>query len=181
MRHCWKGCRKSWKSKTCRRLKPTPKNERRRRGPEGPLYPNSKRSVGRCVPASLLYFAGAVRQNNCLSAIRAPARNSVKFRGWLLMLLFVHVLLHPLVHAIGTSGAASDLARVSASSTPPDSSLTTGDQCELCRVGHNTIVTPALPQADLMNPRWIRVALQAVNYSSLQAGDRIPSRAPPSL
>jgi hypothetical protein len=97
------------------------------------------------------------------------------------MLLFVHVLLHPLVHAVGTSGAASDLARVSASSTQPNSSLATGDQCELCRVGHNTIVTPQLPQADLLNPRWIRVALQAVNYASLQADHRTPSRAPPSL
>ncbi len=97
------------------------------------------------------------------------------------MLLFVHVLLHPLVHVIGTSGAASDLVRVSASSTQPDSSLATGDQCELCRVGHNTIVTPRLPQADLLNPRWIRVTLRAVNYASLQADQRIPSRAPPSL
>jgi hypothetical protein len=97
------------------------------------------------------------------------------------MLLFVHVLLHPLVHAIGTSGAASDLARVSASSTQPNSSLVTGDQCDLCRVGHNTIVTPQLPQADLLNPRWIQVALEAVNYASLQADHRVPSRAPPSL
>jgi hypothetical protein len=97
------------------------------------------------------------------------------------MLLFVHVLLHPLVHAVGTSGAASDLARVTVSSTQPDSSLAASDQCELCRVGHNTIVTPQLPQDDLLNPRWIRVALQAVNYGSLQADHRIPSRAPPSL
>ncbi len=97
------------------------------------------------------------------------------------MLLFVHVLLHPLVHAMGTSGAVSDLACISASSTQSNDSLAAGDQCELCRVGHNTIVTPQLPQADLLNPRWIRVALQAVNYNSLQAGHRIPSRAPPSL
>ena len=41
------------------------------------------------------------------------------------MLLFVHVLLHPLVHVIGPSGAASDLARVTASSTQSDSSLAT--------------------------------------------------------
>jgi hypothetical protein len=97
------------------------------------------------------------------------------------MLLFVHVLLHPLVHAIGTSGAASDLACVSGSSTQSNNSLAASDQCELCRVGHNTIVTPQLPQADLLNPRWIRVALQAVNYASLQAEHRLPSRAPPSL
>ncbi len=96
------------------------------------------------------------------------------------MLLFVHVLLHPLVHAIGTSGAASDLASIT-SSTQSNSDLVAGDHCELCRVGHNTIVTPQLPQADLLNPRWIRVTLQAVNYGSLQADQRIPSRAPPSL
>ena len=96
------------------------------------------------------------------------------------MLLFVHVLLHPLVHAVGTSGAASNIA-VSASSTQPDASLNSGDQCELCRVGHNTVVTPRLPQSDLLNPRWIRTALQTVNYASLQAGHRLPSRAPPSL
>jgi hypothetical protein len=103
----------------------------------------------------------------------------VKFRGWLLILLFVHVLLHPLVHAVGTS-AASPLA-VSTSSTQSESNLNSGDRCELCRVGHNTIVTPRLPQSDLLNSRWIRTTLQAVNYASLQAGHRLPSRAPPSL
>src|SRR5208337_4386130 len=97
------------------------------------------------------------------------------------MLLFVHVLVHPLVHAVGASGAASSLASVSASSTRSDGNLAAGDQCELCRVGHNTIVTPRLPQSDLLNPRWIRTALQAVNYASLQSDHRIPSRAPPSL
>ncbi len=97
------------------------------------------------------------------------------------MLLFVHVLLHPLVHVVGASGATSDLARVTSTSSQFDSNLTTSDQCGLCRVAHNTIVSPQLPQADLLNPRWIRVALQAVNYASLQADYRLPSRAPPSL
>ena len=96
------------------------------------------------------------------------------------MLLFVHVLLHPLVHAAGTSGAADHLA-VSTSSTQSDANLNAGDQCELCRVGHNTIVTPRLPKSDLLNPRWIRTTLQAVNYASLQSDHRLPSRAPPSL
>ena len=96
------------------------------------------------------------------------------------MLLFVHVLLHPLVHAMGTTGAASSLASVS-SSTQSGNGLISGDQCELCRVGHNTIVTPQLPAAELLNPRWIRTALQAVNYASLYSGRRPPSRAPPSL
>jgi len=96
------------------------------------------------------------------------------------MLLFVHVLLHPLVHAVGASGAATSLA-VSTSSAQSDGNLNAGDQCELCRVGHNTIATPRLPQSDLLNPRWIRTTLQAVNYASLQSDHRIPSRAPPSL
>jgi len=96
------------------------------------------------------------------------------------MLLFVHVLLHPLVHLAGTTGTASSLA-VSAGSTALDANLNSGDQCELCRVGHNTIVTPELPKSELLNPKWIRTTLQAVNYASLHAGHRIPSRAPPSL
>jgi hypothetical protein len=104
----------------------------------------------------------------------------VKFRGWLLLLLFVHVLLHPLVHVVGPSRAASNRA-VSAGSTVTDASLNSVDQCELCRVGHNTMVTPQVPKTDLLNPRWIRTTLRAVNYSSLQADHRLPSRAPPSL
>ncbi len=95
------------------------------------------------------------------------------------MLLFVHVLLHPLVHAIGTS-AATGFA-ISGSTTQSDASLNSGDQCELCRVGHNSIVTSQLPKSALLNPRWIQTTLQAVNYESLRAGHRIPSRAPPSL
>ena len=98
-----------------------------------------------------------------------------------MMVLFVHVLLHPLVHAIGTSGAEGNLASVSTSSTQSNNSLAAGDQCDLCRVGHSTIVTPQLPKRDLLNPRWIRTTLQAVNYASLQASRAIPSRAPPSL
>jgi len=96
------------------------------------------------------------------------------------MLLFVHVLLHPLVHAVGTSGAADHLT-VSTSSMHSDANLNAGDQCELCRVGHNTIVAPGLPKSELLNPRWIRTTLQAVNYASLQSDHRLPSRAPPSL
>jgi len=97
------------------------------------------------------------------------------------MLLFAHVLAHPVVHAIGASGAASSLACVSASSTQSANNLASGDQCELCRVGHNSIVTPLLPKTALLNPRWIRTALQAVNYASLRVGRGTPSRAPPSL
>ncbi len=104
----------------------------------------------------------------------------MKLRGWLLMLVFVHVLLHPWVHAMGTTKAVSNHATVSPSSGRYDN-LASSDQCELCRVGHNATVTPRLPKTDLLNPRWIRTTLQAVNYASLQADRSLPSRAPPSL
>lgn len=96
------------------------------------------------------------------------------------MLVFVHVMLHPWVHAMGTAKAPSSLISISASSTQSND-LTSSDQCELCRVGHNATVTPRLPKTDLLNPRWIRTTLQAVNYASLQADRSLPSRAPPSL
>jgi len=104
----------------------------------------------------------------------------VKFRGWLLLLLFVHVLLHPLVHVAGLSGTPNSTA-VCAPPAGADASLNSADQCELCRVGQNTIFTPQLPKADLLNPRWIRTALQEANYASLHADRAISSRAPPIL
>jgi Protein of unknown function (DUF2946) len=104
----------------------------------------------------------------------------VKFRGWLLVLLFLHVLLHPLVHASATITPATALPSISGSAQSGHG-LATGDHCELCRVGHNLIGVPQLPQTDLLNPSWIHTTLQAVNYASLQASRSIPSRAPPSL
>lgn len=104
----------------------------------------------------------------------------MKFRGWLLLLLFAHVLLHPWVHALGATKTVSNHASVS-TADGPWIDLTSGDRCELCRVGHNATVTPRLPKTDLLNPRWIRTTLQAVNYASLQADRSLPSRAPPIL
>jgi len=96
------------------------------------------------------------------------------------MLLFLHVMLHPLVHAMDIdSASASDILTFHASSSAHGQQ--TGDQCELCRVGHNATAAPQLPKTHLLNPRWIHIALQAVNYESLQADLRLPSRAPPVL
>lgn len=103
----------------------------------------------------------------------------MKLRGWLLLLLFAHVMLHPWVHAIGNV-PARDLVSISGSSNSPDHGLNSIDQCELCRIGHNANIAPALPRSERLNPRWIHVALQAVNYASLQADLRRPSRAPPT-
>lgn len=105
----------------------------------------------------------------------------MKFRGWLLLLLFAHVMLHPWVHAIGVSKVANTKTSICGSASDLDKNMASGDQCELCRVGHSATVTPKLPQADFLNPSWIHTALQAVNYASLQADQRRPSRAPPSL
>jgi hypothetical protein len=114
-------------------------------------------------------------------SIRIFGWGSMKLRGWLLMLLFVHVMLHPWVHAVGTAGAGNHRATVSDTSKAPASGLAAADQCELCRVGHNATVTAGLAKTDLLNPRWIRTTLQAVNYASLQADRSLPSRAPPTL
>jgi hypothetical protein len=105
----------------------------------------------------------------------------VKVRGWLLMLLFAHVLLHPWVHVMGASNANGDRTSVSSSSTSSQHDVASGDQCELCRVGHNATVTPRLLKLEFLNPQWVRVTLQSVNYASLQAECSLPSRAPPSL
>jgi len=104
----------------------------------------------------------------------------LKLRSLILLLLFVHVLLHPWVHTIGTAKIARSTVSVT-KSTPANTGVTSGDRCELCRVGHNAAATSRLPQTDLLNPRWIRTTLQAVNYASLQADRRLPSRAPPVL
>ncbi len=104
----------------------------------------------------------------------------MKLRGWLLMVLFLHVMLHPLVHAIEIGSAAASDIRVS-HALPPTHGALTGDQCELCRIGHSASAAPQLPRTHLLNPHWIHTALQAVNYESLQADLRLPSRAPPAL
>ncbi len=98
-----------------------------------------------------------------------------------MLVVFVHVLLHPWVHAMGTVKPASDHLSVSDTSTALQSDLSSADRCELCRVGHNARVSPKLPKTDLLNPRWVHITLQAVNYASLQADRRLPSRAPPVL
>jgi hypothetical protein len=106
---------------------------------------------------------------------------TLKLRAGLLLILFAHVLLHPWVHAMGTAKLAGAPVSVSRSSNPTGSGVVSREQCELCRAGHNATLAPKLPQADLLNPIWIRITFQAVNFVSLQADRRLPSRAPPIL
>lgn len=105
----------------------------------------------------------------------------MKLRAGVLLLLFVHVLLHPWVHAIGSAKLASTPAKVVSSLPSSEGGVLSGDQCELCRVGHNATVTSQLTKTALLNPRWIRTTLQAVNYASLQTDRKLPSRAPPTV
>ena len=105
----------------------------------------------------------------------------MKLRGWLLLLVFAHVLLHPWMHAVEATHVANHTASVANSNPTPSSLVASSDRCELCRVGHSGAVVPQLPQVDLLNPSRIATALQAVNYASLQADLRRPSRAPPVL
>ena len=124
-------------------------------------------------------FSHSVPHNTCCNISRSE--DSLKVRTWLLILLFVHVLVHPWVHAIGMGTTTSDQRSFSSSSTVPQHGLAAADQCELCRVSHNATVTIPHAITELLNPHWIYLALQAVNYASLQADRRIPSRAPPIL
>lgn len=104
----------------------------------------------------------------------------MKLRGWLLLLVFVHVMLHPWVHAAGIDKPVNNLTSVSSRSQRSDN-LASTDECELCRAGHSATVATPIPQTELLNPQWIQIALHAVNYASLQADCRLPSRAPPIL
>ena len=105
----------------------------------------------------------------------------MKLRAGLLLILFAHMLLHPWVHTMGTVKLAGAPVSVSRSANPTGSGVVSREQCELCRAGHKATLVPRLPQTDLLNPIWIRTTFQAVNYASLQADRRLPSRAPPIL
>lgn len=132
----------------------------------------------------LITAAGRLALHSGLSSVKISAaclvgrEDSLKLRGWLLLLLFAHVMLHPWVHAMGNAATVS-AASLSDASTASRHAQVAGDQCELCRVGHNATAAAPLPTTELLNPRWIHTALQAANYASLQADHRVPSRAPP--
>jgi hypothetical protein len=141
------------------------------------LTPRSS-AIHPIVRRPLFTYSRLLLQN--ISSYVSAGVTTVTFRGWLLMVLFAHVMLHPWVHGI-RAGTAADQPTISGNAGDLQNSAIAGDRCELCRVGHNTTVAPRLPQTDLLNPQWIQTALHAVNYASLQADLRRPSRAPPIL
>ena len=102
-------------------------------------------------------------------------------RGWILLLLIVHLLVHPVVHSFAISAATQSSASVSLPVRGQLDSLASIDHCDLCRVGQSATAASKPARIELLNPHWIPVRIQAVSYASLQVSPRLPSRAPPSL
>lgn len=104
----------------------------------------------------------------------------VRFRSWLLLLLVIHVLVHPVVHGLCASSTVTHSTTVA---LPTDSTSTVGslEDCSLCRAGHGAMLWADLQQVERLNPLWIPIRLRAVSEASLGVQHRLPSRAPPSL
>ena len=72
----------------------------------------------------------------------------MKFRGWLLSLLAMHLLVHPMTHAY--AACVSAVAPQSVSIPAPDdpSTARTLDNCDLCRVGHGVVTAPTATRVE---------------------------------
>ena len=103
-----------------------------------------------------------------------------RFRSWLLLLLVLHVLVHPMVHGFC---ASSTVVHSTTVALPTDSTSTVGslEDCSLCRAGQGALLWADQQQVERLNPPWIPIRLQAVSKASLGVQHRLPSRAPPSL
>jgi len=102
-------------------------------------------------------------------------------RGWILLLLAMHMTVHPLLHGFAISTARQSATLVSGPVSRNSDIANSVDNCDLCRVGQSITTAPEPARIDLLNPHWIPVRVQAVSYASLQVRPRLPSRAPPSL
>ena len=106
---------------------------------------------------------------------------ALKVRSWMLLLLVMHFLVHPMTHALAAYCALTDSHSLSA---PAQGDLGTSralDNCDLCRVGQSVTTAPDAAKVELLTPQWIPVRLQAVSYESLLIAPKLLSRAPPSL
>jgi hypothetical protein len=105
----------------------------------------------------------------------------VKVRGWLLALLAMHVLVHPMTHALAACVSTGAPPSVS-NPVPADSGAARPlDNCDLCRLGQSVATTPNATRVELIHPQWVLVKLHSVSYESLRIEVRLPSRAPPTL
>jgi hypothetical protein len=103
-----------------------------------------------------------------------------RLRSWLLLLLIVHILVHPVAHTFGTNSSPAHRTTVT---LPGNSStvISSLEDCNLCRAGHGAMLWADLRQTEWLNPVWIPVRLPAVSYASFRTDHQLPSRAPPSL
>jgi hypothetical protein len=108
-------------------------------------------------------------------------RVTANVRGWILLVLILHLLVHPVVHGFATSSTIRSSASVSLPARGHIDPAGSIDHCDLCRVGQSVTAAPAPSRIELLNPHWIRVRIQAVSYASLQVALNLPSRAPPIL
>jgi hypothetical protein len=106
---------------------------------------------------------------------------AVKVRGWLLALLAMHLLVHPMAHALAICVSTGTPQSVS-NPVPADSDAVRPlDNCDLCRVGQSVTTAPNATRVELIHPQWVLVKLQSVSYESLRIEVRLPSRGPPTL
>ena len=106
---------------------------------------------------------------------------ALKVRSWMLLLLVMHLMVHPMTHALAAYGAVTEFPALSTSPQGDLGTIRPLDNCELCRVGQSLTTAPDTAKVELLNPQWIPVRLQAVSYASLLITPQLPSRAPPSL
>jgi len=102
---------------------------------------------------------------------------SANARCWILVVLVMHMAVHPMLHGF-TPSSSTLRVHVTSDGTGTADSF---DRCDLCRAGHSATVMPKPARIQLLNPHWIPVRIKAVSYASLQVTPRLPSRAPPIL
>ena len=99
----------------------------------------------------------------------------------MLLLLVMHIVVHPMAHALVACKAPAQPYSIS-TPLPSDLGATRPlDNCNLCRVGQSTTIAPDGARVELLTPQWIPVRLHVVSYESLQIAPTLPSRAPPIL
>ena len=105
----------------------------------------------------------------------------MRHRGWVLLLLVMHLVVHPMTHALSVGSDHGQPHSISTSSQSDLGTIQPLDNCDLCRVGQNATITPDATRVELLTPQWIPVRLHSVSYESLQIAPILPSRAPPTL
>ena len=129
----------------------------------------------RSVVCGELRFTARRKHNTVVSG------ESVKLRGSLLLLLMMHLVVHPMTHALSPVSTKAHAHAVCSAGIDDGEAVRSMDSCDLCRAGNTVQAAPTLSRIELLNPQWIPVRLQAVSYASLQVAPKLPSRAPPAL